>query len=49
MRHEISDTLPAAGGVSALNHGGLAATGTRYQREVMKETKDSPELLYKDM
>ena len=49
MRHEISDTLSAAGGVSALNHGGLAATGTRYQREVMKETKDSPELLYKDM
>lgn len=39
----------AVGGVSALNHGGFAATGTRYQREVMKETKDSPELLYKDM
>lgn len=49
MRHEISDTLSAAGGVSALNHGGLAATGTRYQREVMKETKDSPELAYKDI
>ena len=39
----------AVGGVSALSHGGLAATGTRYQREEMKETKDSPELLYKDM
>lgn len=39
----------AVGGVSALNHGGLAATGTRYQREVMKETGDSAELLYEDM
>lgn len=39
----------AVGGVSALNHGGFVALGTRYQREVMKETKDSPELLYKDM
>lgn len=45
----LIEKRPAAGGVSALNHGGLAATGTRYQREVMKETKDSPELLYKDM
>ena len=45
----LIEKRPAAGDVSALNHGGLAATGTRYQREVMKETKDSPELLYKDM
>ena len=45
----LIEKRPAAGGVSALNHGGLAATGTRYQREEMKETKDSPELLYKDM
>lgn len=45
----LIEKRPSAGGVSALNHGGLAATGTRYQREVMKETKDSPELLYKDM
>lgn len=39
----------AVGGVSALNHGGYAATGTRYQKEVMKELNDSPELLYQDM
>ena len=45
----LMEKRAAVGGVSALNHGGLAATGTRYQREVMKETKDSPELLYKDM
>ena len=45
----LIEKRPAAGGVSALNHGGLAATGTRYQREEMKETNDSPELLYKDM
>ncbi len=45
----LIEKRPAAGGVSALNHGGLAATGTRYQREEMKETHDSPELLYKDM
>ena len=45
----LIEKRPAAGGVSALNHGGLAATGTRYQREVMKETKDSPELAYKDI
>ena len=45
----LIEKRPAAGGVSALNHGGLAATGTRHQREEMKETHDSPELLYKDM
>ena len=45
----LIEKRPAAGGVSALNHGGFAATGTRYQREVMKETHDSPALLYRDM
>ena len=30
-------------------NGTLIATGSRYQREVMKETKDSPELAYKDI
>ena len=32
-----------------VNAGTLIATGSRYQREVMKETKDSPELAYKDI
>ncbi|WP_297609160.1 FAD-binding protein [uncultured Sutterella sp.] len=45
----LMEKRAAVGGVSALNHGGLAATGTRYQREVMKEKNDSAELLYKDM
>lgn len=45
----LMEKRAAVGGVSALNHGGLAATGTRYQKEVMKELNDSPELLYKDM
>ena len=39
----------AVGGASILNHGGFIASGTRYQREVMKETKDNPELFYQDM
>lgn len=45
----LMEKRAAVGGVSALNHGGYAATGTRYQREVIKEKNDSPELLYKDM
>lgn len=45
----LMEKRAAVGGVSALNHGGFAATGTRYQREVMKETGDSAELLYNDM
>lgn len=45
----LMEKRAAVGGVSALNHGGLAATGTRYQREVIKELNDSPDLLYKDM
>lgn len=45
----LMEKRAAVGGVSALNHGGLAATGTRYQREVMKETNDSADLLYNDM
>lgn len=45
----LMEKRAAVGGVSALNHGGYAATGTRYQKEVIKELHDSPELLYKDM
>lgn len=37
------------GGATQLNAGTLVATGSRYQRDVMKETKDSPELLAKDI
>lgn len=45
----LMEKRAAVGGVSALNHGGYAATGTRYQREVIKEKNDSAELLYNDM
>ena len=41
--------MPTIGGATVLNAGTLIATGSRYQREVMKETKDSPELAYKDI
>ena len=41
--------MPNIGGDTQLNAGTLIATGSRYQREVMKETKDSPELAYKDI
>lgn len=45
----LIEKMPVIGGATALNAGTLIATGSKYQREVMKETKDSPELLYKDM
>ena len=45
----LLEKMPEIGGVTQLNAGTLIATGSRYQREVMKETKDSPELAYKDI
>lgn len=45
----LIEKMPVIGGSTALNAGTLIATGSRYQREVMKETKDSPELAAKDM
>lgn len=45
----LIEKMPVIGGATALNAGTLIATGSRYQREVMKETKDSPELAYKDI
>lgn len=45
----LIEKMPTLGGDTILNAGTLIATGSRYQREVMKETKDSPELAYKDI
>lgn len=45
----LVEKMPYMGGDTILNAGTLIATGSRYQREVMKETKDSPELAYKDI
>ncbi len=45
----LIEKRPNIGGATQLNAGTLIATGSRYQREVMKETKDSPELAYKDI
>ncbi|MDD7442984.1 MAG: FAD-dependent oxidoreductase [Sutterellaceae bacterium] len=45
----LIEKMPNIGGDTQLNAGTLIATGSRYQREVMKETKDSPELAYKDI
>ncbi len=45
----LIEKMPYLGGDTILNAGTLIATGSRYQREVMKETKDSPELAYKDI
>ena len=45
----LIEKMPVIGGATALNAGTLIATGSKYQREVMKETKDSPELAYKDI
>ncbi len=45
----LIEKMPAIGGDTQLNAGTLIATGSRYQREVMKETKDSPQLTYKDI
>ena len=41
--------MPVIGGATALNAGTLIATGSRFQREAMHETKDSPELATKDI
>ena len=45
----LIEKMPVIGGATALNAGTLIASGSKYQREVMKETKDSPELAYKDI
>ena len=45
----LIEKMPVIGGATALNAGTFIATGSKYQREVMKETKDSPELAYKDI
>ncbi|MCF0254228.1 MAG: FAD-dependent oxidoreductase [Duodenibacillus sp.] len=45
----LIEKMPNIGGDTQLNAGTLIATGSRYQREVMKELNDSPELAYKDI
>ena len=45
----LIEKMPYLGGDTILNAGTLIATGSRCQRDVMKETKDSPELAYKDI
>lgn len=45
----LIEKMPSIGGDTQLNAGTLIATGSRYQREVMKELNDSPELAYKDI
>lgn len=45
----LIEKMPTIGGATVLNAGTLIATGSRYQREVMKETKDSPELAAEDI
>ena len=45
----LLEKMPTIGGATALNAGTLIATGSRYQREVLKELGDSPELAYKDI
>lgn len=45
----LIEKMSTIGGATVLNAGTLIATGSRYQREVMKETKDSPELAAEDI
>ena len=45
----LIEKMPTIGGATVLNAGTLIATGSKYQRDVMHETKDSPELAYKDI
>ena len=45
----LIEKMPVIGGATALNAGTLIATGSRFQREAMHETKDSPELATKDI
>lgn len=40
----LIEKMPTIGGATVLNAGTLIATGSKFQRDVMKETKDSPEL-----
>ena len=45
----LIEKMPTIGGATVLNAGTLIATGSKFQRDVMKETKDSPELAYEDI
>lgn len=45
----LIEKMPTIGGATILNAGTLIATGSKFQREVMKELNDSPELAYKDI
>ncbi len=45
----LIEKMPVIGGATALNAGTLIATGSRFQKESLKETKDSPELAAKDI
>lgn len=45
----LIEKMPMIGGATALNAGTLIATGSRFQKESLKETKDSPELAAKDI
>ena len=45
----LIEKMPVIGGATALNAGTLIATGSRFQKESLKETKDSPELATKDI
>lgn len=45
----LVEKMPTIGGATVLNAGTLIATGSKIQREKLKETKDSPELAAKDI
>lgn len=45
----LIEKMPSIGGDTQLNAGTLIATGSRYQREVMGEKKDSASLAYRDI
>lgn len=45
----LIEKMPVIGGATSLNAGTLIATGSRFQKESLKETKDSPELAAKDI
>lgn len=45
----LIEKMPILGGATQLNAGTMIATGSKLQRDVLKETHDSPELAYKDI
>lgn len=45
----LLEKMPSLGGVTILNAGTLIATDSRFQKEVLGEKNDSPELAYKDI